>query len=105
MPSNKIGTLAKRQEGLRRALTSGASKEAITRAAEHVRDAQLAILKKAESGVAPAAQQRGSAHKATSTIQRERKQWLDASVAEIISSLSDSRHLGFEIIASGSNGK
>jgi hypothetical protein len=64
---------------------SHASQEAITRAAEHVREARLAILKKAESEAAPAESRPASRTKARTTIQRERKKWLDATIAEIIS--------------------
>jgi hypothetical protein len=85
MSSNKRWTLEKRERELRRALMSNGSQEAITRAAEHVREAQLAILKKAESEVAPAELKPASRTKARTTIQRERKKWLDATIAEIIS--------------------
>jgi hypothetical protein len=85
MSSNKRWTLEKREQELRRALLSHASQEAITRAAEHVREAQLAILKKAKSEAAPAETRPTIRTKAPSTIQRERKKWLDATVAGIIS--------------------
>ena len=85
MSSNKRWTLEKREQELRRALLSDTSQEAITRAAEHVREAQLAILKKAESEAAPAEIRPTIRTKAPRTIQRERKKWLDATVAEIVS--------------------
>ena len=44
MSSNKRWTLEKREEELRRALMSDASQEAITRAAEHVREARLGLI-------------------------------------------------------------
>ena len=53
MSSNKRWTLEKREEALRRALISDAPQNIITRAAEHVRRAQLALLKKAEMKLAP----------------------------------------------------
>jgi hypothetical protein len=79
MSSNKRWTLDKREEQLRRALASGASQATIARAAEAVRESQLSLLKKAESGVAPAGP------RARSNIESERRKWLDASVAEVIS--------------------
>jgi hypothetical protein len=85
MSSNKRWTLEKREQELRRALMSDASQDVITRAAEHVRAAQLAILKKAESGVAPAESRRATRTKARTNMQRERKRWLEATIDEIIS--------------------
>lgn len=85
MSSRKRWTLEKREEELRRALTSDARQEAIARAAEHVREAQLAILKKAESGVAPTESRSETRERARRNIQRERAKWLDATIAEIIS--------------------
>jgi hypothetical protein len=85
MSSNKLWTLEKREQELRRVLASDAGRKAITRAAEHVREARLALLKKTESGEAPAQSIRGTRTKARANIQRERKAWLDATIADIVS--------------------
>lgn len=85
MSSNKRWTLEKKEQELRRALLNNASEDVIIRAAEHVRVARLAILKKVDSGVAPAESRSGPRTKMRANIQRERREWLDATVAEIIS--------------------
>ena len=64
---------------------SGAKKDTLTRAAEHVREAQLAILKKAEGAVAPAKTRPETRAKEVANIQLERKKWVDMSVADLIS--------------------
>jgi hypothetical protein len=62
MSSNKRWTLEKREQELRRALISDASQQGIIRAAEHVREARLAVLKKTESETVPAESRPASAH-------------------------------------------
>ena len=91
MSSNKQWTLEKREQELRRALSSGASEEAVSRAAEHVREARLAILKKAERAEAPGESRPATRTKARANIQRERKKWLDATIAEIISEVQQGK--------------
>jgi hypothetical protein len=85
MSSNKRWTLAKREEELRRALISNANDKAIVRAAEHVREARLAVLKKIESAEVPAQSGSAARTKTRTNLQRERKWLLEATIAEIVS--------------------
>jgi hypothetical protein len=86
-PYKKKETLLKREQQLRHALSSGAASERLHRAAEHVRRAQLAVLK-AEQELVRYDQQNEERSRHLASIEKRRDSWQSMAVESILQQYS-----------------